>query len=61
MYLYGHGSSVGVSGFVVENPDGTYVMRVFSKKADSFLVAAALHNVDPEPAHSPNNLVRQTL
>ena len=54
----GHGPATPVAGFIVENPDGTYVARVFSKKANSFLVAAAFHNVDPEPDHGPNNLVQ---
>jgi hypothetical protein len=58
IYAPGHGPAVGVAGFIVENPDGTYVARVFSNKANSFLVAAAFHNVDPEPAHGPNNLVQ---
>lgn len=48
----------GVAGFIVENPDGTYVARVFSINANTFLVAAAFHNVDPTPAHGPNNLVQ---
>lgn len=56
--VYDQGPAVGVAGFVVENPDGTYVARVFSIKANSFLVATALHNVDPEPASGPNNLVQ---
>ena len=56
--IYGEDNAVGVAGFVVENPDGTYVARVFSIKANSFLVAAAFHNVDPEPASGPNNVVQ---
>ena len=55
--VYGEDNAVGVAGFIVENPDGTYVARVFSIKATSFLIAAVFHNVDPEPAHGPNNLV----
>jgi hypothetical protein len=55
--VYGEGPAVGVAGFIVQNPDGTYVARVFSIKADSFLVAAVFHNDDPVPAHGPNNLV----
>ena len=56
--VYDQGPAVGVAGFVVENPDGTYVARVFSIKANSFLVAAVFHNVAPEPASGPNNLVQ---
>jgi hypothetical protein len=56
--VYGQDNAVGVAGFVVENPDGTYVARVFSIKANSFLVAAAFHNVNPEPASGPSNLVQ---
>lgn len=56
--VYGEDSAVGVAGFIVQNPDGTYVARVFSIKADSFLVAAVFHNVDPEPAQGPRNLVQ---
>ena len=56
--IYGQDNAVGVAGFIRENPDGTYVARVFSQKANSFLLAAAFHNVDPEPAHGPNNLVQ---
>ena len=56
--LYGEGPAAGVAGFIVENPDGTYVARVFATNAKSFLVAAAFHNVNPEPASGPNNLVQ---
>jgi hypothetical protein len=56
--LYGEGPAAGVAGFVVENPDGTYVARVFAIQPTSSLVGAAFHNVDPEPAHGPNNLVQ---
>ena len=56
--MYGQDSAVGVAGFIVENPDGTYVARVFSNKANSFLIAAIFHNVDPEPDHGPSNLVQ---
>lgn len=56
--LSGEEPATPVAGFVVENPDGTYVLRVFSIKANSFLVAAAFHNADPTPAHGPNNLVQ---
>ena len=55
---YGQGPAAGVAGFIVENPDGTYVARVFSINANTFLVGAAFHNVDPEPVHGPNNLVQ---
>jgi hypothetical protein len=54
----GHGPAAAVAGFIVELPDGTYVARVFSKKDNSFLVAAAFHNVNPEPEHGPNNVVQ---
>ena len=51
--------AVGVAGFIRENPDGTYVARVFSLKApNSFLLAAIFHNVDPEPTSGPTNLVQ---
>jgi hypothetical protein len=56
--LRGEGPAVGVAGFIVELPDGTYVARVFSIQADSLLVGAAFHNVDPEPALGPNNVVQ---
>jgi hypothetical protein len=57
--VYDQGPALGVAGFIVENPDGTYVARVFANKApNSFLFAAAFHNVDPEPAPGPNNLVQ---
>jgi hypothetical protein len=58
VHIYGEDNAVGVSGFVVENPDGTYVARVFPNSGTGFLVAAIFHNVDPEPAHGPNNLVQ---
>jgi len=45
-------------GFVVENPDGTYVARVFAIQPNNFVIAAAFHNVDPTPAHGPNNVVQ---
>src|SRR5215216_7808590 len=48
--VYDQGPAAGVAGFIVENPDGTYVARVFSVNANTFLVAAAFHNVNPEPA-----------
>jgi hypothetical protein len=47
-----------VAGFIVENPDGTYVARVFSTKANNFLIAAAFHNADPTPGSGPTNLVQ---
>jgi hypothetical protein len=53
----GQGPASGVAGFVVENPDGTYVMRVFANSSKTFLVAAALHNIHPEPESGPNNVV----
>ena len=55
--LNGQGPASGVAGFVVENPDGTYVARVFSNNPRTFLVAAIFHNLNPEPAHGPNNAV----
>lgn len=56
----GQGPASGVAGFIVENPDGTYVARVFATNANNptFVVAAAFHNVDPTPAHGPRNLVQ---
>jgi V8-like Glu-specific endopeptidase len=56
--IHGQGPASGVAGFVVENPDGTYVARVFSINANTFLIAAAFHNVDPEPSIGPTNLVQ---
>ena len=56
--IAGQEPASGVAGFVVENPDGTYVARVFANNAKTFLVAAAFHNVDPTPASGPNNLVQ---
>ena len=56
--ISGQGRAAGVAGFIVENPDGTYVARVFSNSNNSFLIAAAFHNVSPEPASGPNNLVQ---
>ena len=59
--VHGQGPASGVAGFIVELPDGTYVARVFNANANNgnkFLVAAALHNVDPEPESGPNNLVQ---
>jgi hypothetical protein len=56
--VYGQGPAAGVAGFIRENPDGTYVARVFSNNARTFLVAAVFHNVDPEPAPGPTNLVQ---
>ncbi|HEX7334403.1 MAG TPA: hypothetical protein VF290_23080 [Pyrinomonadaceae bacterium] len=55
--IAGQGPASGVGGFVVENPDGTYVARVFSINPNTFLVAAVFHNIAPEPAHGPVNLV----
>src|SRR5262245_35307796 len=43
MQLYGMDNAVAVQGFIVELPDGTYVARVFAKKATGVLVAAAFH------------------
>jgi hypothetical protein len=53
----GQGPADGVAGFVVENPDGTYVARVFATRGKT-LVAAAFHNVNPEPTRGPSNLVQ---
>ena len=58
IHLYGQDNAVGVQGFVVENPDGTYVAQVGGNKASSFLFAAAFHNVDPEPVSGPHNTVQ---
>ena len=57
----GQGPAAGVAGFIVELPNGTYVARVFNTNANNgnkTLVGAVFHNVDPEPAHGPNNLVQ---
>ena len=58
--VHGQGPASGVAGFIVESPDGTYVARVFSTSANTnkFLVAAAFHNVSPEPTSGPTNLVQ---
>lgn len=53
----GQGPADGVAGFVVENPDGTYVARVFATRGKTML-AAAFHNVNPEPTNGPSNLVQ---
>ena len=58
LLVHGQGPAQGVAGFIVELPDGTYVARVFGTNAKKSIVAAALHNVDPEPARGPNNLVQ---
>ena len=55
--LAGQGPASGVAGFVVENPDGTYVARVFSINPNTFFVAAAFRNLNPEPVRGPNNAV----
>lgn len=52
------GPAQGVAGFIVELPDGTYVARVFGVNARKSVVAAAFHNVNPEPESGPNNLVQ---
>ena len=56
--IYDHGPAAGVAGFIRENPDGTYVARVFALNANNFLLGAVFHNVDPEPSHGPTNLVQ---
>jgi hypothetical protein len=56
--LYGEGPAVGVAGFIIELPNGTYVANVFSIKATSLLVGAAFHNVNPEVASGPSNTVQ---
>ena len=56
----GQGPADGVAGFVVENPDGTYVARVFATRGKT-LLAAAFHNVNPEPTHGPTNLVQMGI
>jgi hypothetical protein len=55
--IHGQGPADGVAGFVVENPDGTYVARVFATRG-KVTVAAAFHNVDPEPSSGPTNFVQ---
>ena len=56
--VHGQEPAQGVAGFIVENPDGTYVARVFGQSAKKSIVAAAFHNVNPEPASGPSNLVQ---
>ena len=56
--IAGQGPASGVAGFIVENPDGTYVARVFANNSKTVLIGAAFHNVDPTPASGPNNLVQ---
>ena len=58
MLLYGEDNAVGVAGFIVENPDGTYVMRVFPSRGVGVLLGAAFHNVNPEPTPGPTNMVQ---
>ena len=53
----GQGPADHVAGFIVENPDGTYVARVFATRGKTML-AAAFHNVNPEPTSGPTNLVQ---
>lgn len=55
--VYDQGPAAGVAGFIVQNPDGTYVARVFAIQPN-FLVAAAFRNVAAEPAPGPSNLVQ---
>ena len=55
--IHGQGPADGVAGFIVENPDGTYVARVFATRA-KVLLGAAFHNVNPEPTSGPTNLVQ---
>lgn len=56
----GQGQAAGVAGFVIENPDGTYVARVFAQRTN-FLVAAAFHNVNPEPTSGPTNTLQMGI
>jgi len=56
--IHGQEPAQGVAGFIVENPDGTYVARVFGLSAKKSILAAVFHNVNPEPASGPNNLVQ---
>lgn len=55
--LNGQGPASGVAGFVVQNADGTYTARVFSVNPNTFFVAAAFRNPNPEPVAGPNNVV----
>lgn len=55
VYVYRAGHTKGVKGFMTENPDGTYVMHLFSNHEGE--LEAILHNVDPNPVHGPNNTV----
>ena len=56
----GQGAADGVAGFIVENPDGTYVARVFATRGNTIL-AAAFHNVNPEPTSGPTNVVQMGI
>jgi hypothetical protein len=58
MHLYDEDNAVGVAGFIVENPDGTYVARVFPSRGLGPMLGAAFHNVNPEPTAGPTNLVQ---
>ena len=54
VYVYRAGHTKGVHGFMTEEPDGTYVMHLFSNHEGE--LEATLHNVAP-PVHGPNNVV----
>lgn len=59
VYLYRTNLTVGVNGFIEEEDDGTYTMRVFPNQPNvtpDFL-AAGLRNLSPELQHGPNNTV----
>ena len=59
VYVYRSNLTVGVNGFVEEEDDGTYTIRVFPNqpaKHPDFL-AAGFRNLSPEIQHGPNNTV----
>ncbi len=55
VYVYRNNVTVGVQGFITEEADGTYTMRVFSNHPGE--LSATLHNVDPDPLQGPQNTV----
>ena len=59
VYLYRTNLTVGVNGFIEEEADGTYTMRVFPNQPDKQpdFLAAGLRNLSPEIQHGPNNTV----
>ena len=59
VYLYRSNLTVGVNGFIEEEDDGTYTMRVFANQPDKHpdFLAAGLRNLSPELQQGPNNTV----